>query len=69
MTTTRERTGGTSTTVEGTVPPPRLVSTLVRYDRRPDRRTVHPPELSGVPRMSRWLTADDEAFVDLETVR
>lgn len=48
---------------------PGLESTLVRYDRRPDRRTVYPPGLSGVPRMSTWLTADDDAFVDLETVR
>ena len=49
--------------------PPGLESTVVRYDGRPDRRTVYPPGLAGVPRMSTWLTADDDAFVDLAAVR
>ncbi|QLD87488.1 hypothetical protein HWV07_00810 [Natronomonas salina] len=49
--------------------PKRLESTLVQYDRRPDRRTVYPRGLSGVPRMSTWLTANDDAFVDLAAVR
>lgn len=48
---------------------PTLVSTLVTYTGRPDRRTVYPPETSNVARMSTWLTADDGAFVDLDAVR
>jgi hypothetical protein len=46
-----------------------LRSSLVRYDDDSDRRTVYPPGLSGVARMSTWLTADDDAFVDLEGAR
>jgi hypothetical protein len=44
-------------------------SRLVRYDDRPDRRTVYPPGCSGDARLSTWLSADSDAFVDLETVR
>ena len=46
-----------------------LRSSLVRYDDDSDRRTVYPPGLSSVARMSTWLTADDDAFVDLESAR
>lgn len=46
-----------------------LESTLVSYDDGADRRTVYPPGLSSVARMSTWLTADSEAFVDLEGAR
>ncbi|PSQ35289.1 hypothetical protein BRD05_05440 [Halobacteriales archaeon QS_9_70_65] len=46
-----------------------LRSNLVRYDDDSDRRTVYPEGLSGVARMSAWLTADDDAFVDLESAR
>jgi hypothetical protein len=46
-----------------------LVSTLVVYTGRPDRRTVYPPGTSSVARLSTWLTADDDAFVDLDAVR
>ncbi|PSP78331.1 hypothetical protein BRC88_11570 [Halobacteriales archaeon QS_4_69_225] len=49
--------------------PVTLRSSLVRYDDDPDRRTVYPRGLSGVARMSTWLTADDDAFVDLESAR
>lgn len=46
-----------------------LESVVVRYDQRPDRRTVYPPGLSGVARMSTWLSADAGAFVDLDSAR
>jgi hypothetical protein len=49
--------------------PVTLTATLVRYDGRPDRRTVYPPELSSVARMSTWLTADANVFVDLDAAR
>lgn len=49
--------------------PDELRSVAVAYDDRPDRRTVFPPDLSGVERMSVWLTADDRAFVDLGDAR
>jgi hypothetical protein len=48
---------------------PVLSSTVVGYRERPDRRTVYPPDLSSVARMSTWLTADDDAFVDLADAR
>ena len=48
---------------------PLLDSVLVRYSDAPNRRTVYPPGLSGVARMSTWLTADADAFVDLEAAR
>ncbi|WP_435174916.1 DUF7511 domain-containing protein [Halorussus sp. AFM4] len=46
-----------------------LSSVVVDYEDRPDRRTVYPEGLSSVERMSTWLTADDDAFVDLESAR
>jgi len=53
--------------------PPRrpitLESRLVRYDDGPDRLTVCPPGLAGDARMSTWLSANSDAFLDLEIVR
>ena len=49
--------------------PPRLASTLVTYTDGADRRTVYPPGLSSVARMSTWFTADDDAFVELSRMR
>lgn len=46
-----------------------LESSLVRYDGEPDRRTIYPPGLASVARMSTWLSADSDAFVDLEKAR
>jgi hypothetical protein len=46
-----------------------LEATLVRYEDGPDRLTVYPPGLSGVARMSTWLTADAAAFRDLQGAR
>ena len=48
---------------------PRLASTLVQYAGEPDRVTMYPPEASHIERMSTWLTADADAFRDLEAMR
>jgi len=46
-----------------------LTSRLVRYEDAPDRRTIHPPGLSEDARMSTWISADSDAFVDLDATR
>ncbi len=46
-----------------------LISRLVRYEGGPDRRTIYPPGLSDDARMATWLSADNDAFVDLERCR
>jgi hypothetical protein len=48
---------------------PSLLLTVVQYETRPDRGTVHPPGLTGIDRMETWLSADAAAFVDLDTWR
>jgi len=56
--------------VEGSgLPAEPLDSTLVTNADGPDRRTVFPRGLSSVARMSTWLTANEEAFVDVEQNR
>jgi hypothetical protein len=65
----RTERGGTTATRDQPATPPRLASTLVEYSESPDRRTVYPPGLSSVARMSTWLTADADAFVDLGRMR
>jgi hypothetical protein len=50
-------------------PAERLVSRLVTNADGPDRRTVFPQGLSSVARMSTWLTANEDAFVDIEENR
>ncbi|MEF8840695.1 MAG: hypothetical protein V5A62_03595 [Haloarculaceae archaeon] len=53
--------------VDGPDQPAELLdSALVRNTDGPDRRTVFPRGLSSVARMSTWLTANEEAFVDVE---
>jgi hypothetical protein len=51
------------------VRPELLDSTLVTNDDGPDRRTVFPRGLSSVARMSTWLTANEDVFVDVEENR
>ncbi|MFB6301417.1 MAG: hypothetical protein ABEH78_00935 [Haloferacaceae archaeon] len=46
-----------------------LRATVVRYDASPDRRTVYPAGVADHERLTRWLSADDGAFVDLDAVR
>ncbi|MBV0924670.1 hypothetical protein KTS45_10720 [Halomicroarcula limicola] len=46
-----------------------LSMTVVQYSDGPDRCTVYPPGLSGVARMSTWLSADRSVFVELDAMR
>jgi len=71
MTTTGDDLEATDTGFEAALEegPITLESSLVRYDGKPDRRTIYPPGLSSVARMSTWLTADSDAFIDLGEVR
>lgn len=46
-----------------------LTGTLVRYADRPDRMTIHPEEDDDVALMATWLSADADAYVDLEELR
>ncbi|MFC4987637.1 MULTISPECIES: DUF7511 domain-containing protein [Saliphagus] len=43
-----------------------LEAVVVRYEHRPDRRTLSPKERAT---RTAWLTADLEAFVDLDDAR
>lgn len=42
---------------------------VVTYPDRPDQCTVYPPATTGVARMSTWLTAERDDFVDLAATR
>lgn len=46
-----------------------LTMTVVTYADAPDRCTVAPPGLSGVARMSTWLTVDRSSVVSLREMR
>lgn len=46
-----------------------LTGTLVRYADRPDRMTIHPEKDDDVALMATWLSADADAFVDLDECR
>lgn len=52
---------------------PHPASTLrfvrVSYPDAPDRCTIHPPTRDRIAMMSTWLTANDNAFVDLAQQR
>lgn len=46
-----------------------LEAVVVRYEIGPDRCTIFPRGCSDEEKLTRWLSADLSAFVDLETVR
>lgn len=46
-----------------------LTSTLVRYDGRPDRVTVHPVNPGPEERLTAWVTVDHDAVCDLTAMR
>lgn len=46
-----------------------LHAEIVEYPDSPDRVTVYPPGLTGVDRMSTWLSADRSLLVDLDERR
>ncbi|GAB7021026.1 DUF7511 domain-containing protein [Halostagnicola bangensis] len=46
-----------------------LDAIVVRYEDQPDRCTVAPRECSESERLTTWLSADLDLFVDLEETR
>lgn len=46
-----------------------LDAKLVRYADRADRLTLHPSDADDVELMATWLTADADAFVELDERR
>lgn len=48
---------------------PLLELALVRYADRPDRCTIHPPDATGVDRMSKWISVDRSLVVDVDSMR
>lgn len=48
---------------------PRLELALVRYADRPDRCTIHPPDATGVERMSTWISVDRSLVLDVGSMR
>lgn len=46
-----------------------LVHRTVERPNGPDRFTVFPKGMTGVPKMSTWMSVDTTCVVDLETVR
>ena len=50
-------------------PASRLRAVVVEYERRPDRCTVCPREMTADQLTTAWLTADAAAFYDLAEIR
>jgi len=50
-------------------PPIELRHKVTEYPNHPDRCTIYPPGLSGVARMSTWISVDQHVAVDLERMR
>jgi len=46
-----------------------LSLTVVRYADGPDRCTVYPPAVTGDARLSRWVSVDYDAVVDLGSMQ
>ena len=46
-----------------------LESTVVRYEDGPDRCTIAPRECSEIERLTKWMSVDLEAVVDLDELR
>lgn len=46
-----------------------LRSVLVRYESDSDRRTLYPADADEYERLTRWISADDGAFVALDASR
>jgi hypothetical protein len=56
---------GPSDTVDGD----RLQSVVVAYEGSADRRTLYPADADEIERLTRWLTADADAFRHLDEMR
>jgi hypothetical protein len=48
---------------------PGLQLAIVKYDDRPDRGTIHPPDLTGIERMETWISVDMSVVADLSMWR
>ncbi|APW99549.1 hypothetical protein CHINAEXTREME_18015 [Halobiforma lacisalsi AJ5] len=46
-----------------------LEAVVVRYEDGPDRRTITPRECDDAERLTTWLSANADAFVELGAVR
>lgn len=46
-----------------------LKAVIERYDDRPNQCTIYRSDGSEVEQMSNWITADEDSFCHLETVR
>jgi len=53
----------------GRADPPTLELALVKYADRPDRCTIHPPDATGIERMSTWISVDRSLVVDAASMR
>ena len=56
-------------TTERTQDTRELSMTVVEYTGEPDRCTVSPRGLSGIAKLSTWITVDKKVVVDLDTMR
>ncbi|MDQ2072781.1 DUF7511 domain-containing protein [Haloarcula sp. NS06] len=61
--------GAGSATTEQAQAPHELSMTVVEYTGEPDRCTVSPRGLSGVAKLSTWITVDKRVVVDLDAMR
>lgn len=46
----------------------RLCSTVVEYEDAPNECTIYPRGVSGMERMTTWMSAKEGAYVDLDSV-
>ena len=46
----------------------RLRATIVEYENAPDECTIYPSGVSGVERMTTWISAEEGSYVDLGAV-
>ncbi|NHN62395.1 hypothetical protein G9463_03595 [Haloarcula sp. JP-Z28] len=61
--------GAGSATTEQAQAPHELSMTVVEYTGEPDRCTVSPRGLSGIAKLSTWVTVDKRVVVDLDAMR
>jgi len=53
----------------GGEPVPDLQLAVVTYDDRPDRGTIHPPDLTEIERIETWISVDISVIADLSMWR
>jgi hypothetical protein len=45
-----------------------LRATVVEYENAPDECTIYPSGVTGMEQMTTWISAEEDSFVDLESV-